>query len=159
MDILFNIGSNGRLITSYEKRDDLNFAITNASHLCTIAPFSSAYLVYISHLIRYASACYAYQNFLSKINHWKNALLLHGYDRSRWKTSFRKFYGRYTAFAANANHHWAYVEWFNSYLLLEINLVYLISTKGSRRVWPVRKGRLTRPPMATCSALEFIYAF
>ena len=64
LDILLNIDSNGRLTTSlYDKRDDFDFAIVNFPFLCSNIPLSSSYGVYISKLIRYAGACFAYEDF------------------------------------------------------------------------------------------------
>ena len=52
IDILLNIDSNDRLITTIcDKRDDFDFAIVNFPFLCSNIhlPFSPAYGVYISH--------------------------------------------------------------------------------------------------------------
>ena len=96
VDILLNIDSNGRLTTtSYDKRDDFNFAIVNFPFLCSNIPLSPAYGVYISQLIRYARACYAYEDFLRRGQLLTKKLMLQGYNESRLKSSFRKFYGRY----------------------------------------------------------------
>jgi hypothetical protein len=46
------------------KRDDI--AVINFAFLCSNIPLSSAYGVYILQLIRYARACYAYENFLKR---------------------------------------------------------------------------------------------
>jgi hypothetical protein len=57
LDILLNIDSNGRLITTlYDKRDDFNFVIVNFPFLCCNIQLSIAYDIYISQLIRYARA-------------------------------------------------------------------------------------------------------
>ena len=94
LDILLNIDSNGRLITTLnDKRDD--FAIVNCPFLCSNIPLSPAYGVYISQLIRYARACYAYEDFLKRGQLLIKKLMLQGYNESRLKSSFRKFYGRY----------------------------------------------------------------
>ena len=96
LDILLNIDSNGRLTTTlYDKRDDFNFAIVNFPFLCSNIPLSPAYGVYISQLIRYARACYAYEDFLRRGQLLTKKLMLQGYNESRLKSSFRKFYGRY----------------------------------------------------------------
>ena len=96
LDILLNIDSNGRLTTTlYDKRDDFNFAIVNFPFLCSNIPLSPAYGVYISQLIRYARACYAYEDFLKRGQLLTKKLMLQGYNESRLKSSFRKFYGRY----------------------------------------------------------------
>jgi hypothetical protein len=62
-DISLNIDSNGRLTSPYDKRDDFNFAI-NFNFLCSNIPLSPAYGVFISQLIRYARACFTYEDFL-----------------------------------------------------------------------------------------------
>ena len=96
LDILLNIDSNGRLTTTlYDKRDDFNFAIINFPYLCSNIPLSPAYGVYISQLIRYARACHAYDNFLKRGRLLTRKLMLQGYNESRLKSSFRKFYCRY----------------------------------------------------------------
>ena len=44
LDILLNIDSNGRLTTtSYDKRDNFDFAIVNFPFLCSNVPLSPAY--------------------------------------------------------------------------------------------------------------------
>jgi hypothetical protein len=80
--------------TIYDKRDDFDFAIVNFPFLCSNIPLSPAYGVYISQLIRYAIACFAYENF----SKWGKLLtkksMLQVYNESRLKL-FHKFYGRY----------------------------------------------------------------
>jgi hypothetical protein len=93
--ILLNIDSNGRLTTSlYDKRDDFNFAIVNFPFLCTCSniPLSPAYGVYISQLIRNSMFCVW---GLLKTRQLTKKFMLQGYNESRLKSSFRKFYGRY----------------------------------------------------------------
>jgi hypothetical protein len=69
LDISFNFDSNGRLTTSlYDKRDDFDFAIVNFPSLCSNIPLSPAYDVYISQLIRYTRACFAYEDFSKRGN-------------------------------------------------------------------------------------------
>ena len=93
LDILLNID---RLTTTlYDKRDDFNFAIVTFPFLCSNIPLSPAYGVYISQLIRDARACYAYEDFLRRGQLLTKKLMLQGYNDSRLKSSFRKFYGRY----------------------------------------------------------------
>jgi hypothetical protein len=61
---LLNIDSNDRLTTTlYDKRDDFDFAIVEFPFLCGNIPLSPAYGVYISQFIRYARACFAYEDF------------------------------------------------------------------------------------------------
>ena len=49
LEILLNIGSNGRLTTTlYDKRDDVDCAIANFPFLCSNVPLSPAYGVYVS---------------------------------------------------------------------------------------------------------------
>jgi hypothetical protein len=65
LHILLNIESNGRLTTSlYDKGDDFDFAIVDFPFLCSNISLSPAYGVYIVQLIRYARACFAYEDFL-----------------------------------------------------------------------------------------------
>jgi hypothetical protein len=68
-DILLNIDSNGRITTSqYDKRNACDFAI-NFPFLCSNIPFSPAYGVYISQLIRYARACLRMRTFQNDANY------------------------------------------------------------------------------------------
>ena len=86
----------GQLHTSmYDKRDDFNFLITNFSFLSSNIPTSPAYGVFISHLIRYATACSLYRYFILRATRISNKLLEQGYAKQRLKSSLRKFYGRY----------------------------------------------------------------
>ena len=58
LDLLLSIGRDRQLHTSiYDKRDDLNFHITNYPFLSSNIPSSLAYGVFISQLLRYARAC------------------------------------------------------------------------------------------------------
>jgi hypothetical protein len=96
LDILLSIDSHGRLTTSlYDKRDDFDFAIVNFPFLCSNIPLSPACGVYISQLIRYARAYFEYEDFSKRSKLLTNKLILQGYNESRLKSSFRKFYGRY----------------------------------------------------------------
>ena len=96
LDILLNIDSDGRLTTTlYDKRDDFDFAIVNFPFLCSNVPLSPAYGVYVSQLIRYARECHAYDDFLKRDQLLTKKLMMQGYNESRLKSSFRKFYGRY----------------------------------------------------------------
>ena len=72
-----------------------NFAIVNFPFLCSNVPLSPAYGVYISQLIRYPRACYAYEDFLKRGQRLTKKLMLQGYNESRLNSSFHKFYGRY----------------------------------------------------------------
>jgi hypothetical protein len=96
LDIFLNIDSSGRLTTSlYDKRDDFDFTIVNFPFLCSNVPHSPAYGVYISQLIRYARACFAYENFSKRGKLLTKKLMLQCYNESRLKSPFRKFYARY----------------------------------------------------------------
>ena len=72
-----------------------SFSIVNFPYLCSNIPSSPAYRVYVSQLIRYARACSAYDKFLNRGRLLTNKLLLQGFQQSRLKAAFRKFYGRY----------------------------------------------------------------
>ena len=53
--------SNGHLNTQlFDKRDDFNFYLTKFPFLRSNVPSSLAYSVFVSQLIRYASACSKY---------------------------------------------------------------------------------------------------
>ena len=56
---------------------------------------SPAYGVFISQLIRYASACSPYECFILRAFRLSNKLLGQGYVKERLKSSLRKFYGQY----------------------------------------------------------------
>ena len=56
--------------------------------------FSESSLNIPAQLIRYARACFAYEDF-SKRGKLLTNKMLQGYNESRLKSSFRKFYGRY----------------------------------------------------------------
>ena len=104
LDILLNIDCNGKLATSlYDERDDFDFAIVNFPFLCSNIPLSPTYGVYISQLIRYARACFAYEDFSKRGRLLTNKLMLQGYNESRLKSSFRKFYGRYNDLVCDYN--------------------------------------------------------
>ena len=79
----------------YDKRDDFNFHITNFPFLCNNSPYSPAYGVFISQLIRYARACSSYGCFILRATRLSNKLLEQGYVKEHLKSSLRKFYGRY----------------------------------------------------------------
>ena len=96
LDLLLSIESDGQLRTSlYDKRDDFNFHITNFPFLSSNIPFSPAYGVFISQLIRYARACSSYECFILRAAQLSSKLLRQGYVIERLKSSLRKFYGRY----------------------------------------------------------------
>ena len=96
LDFLLLIGRDGQLRNSlYDKRDDFNFHITNFPFLSSNIPFSPAYGVFISQLIRYARACSSYECFILRTMRLSNKLFGQGYVKERLKSSLRKFYGRY----------------------------------------------------------------
>jgi hypothetical protein len=96
LDSLLKIDSNGRLTTSqYDKRDDFEFAIVNFPFLCSNIPLSPAYGVYISQLMLYARACFAYEDFSKRGKLFTNKFMLQGYNESCLKSPFCKFCGRY----------------------------------------------------------------
>ena len=78
-----------------------DFAIVNFPFLCSNVPLSPAYGVCVSQLIRYARACHAYDDFLKRGQLLTKKLMMQGYNESRLKLSFRKFYGRYNDLACD----------------------------------------------------------
>ena len=96
LDLLLSIGRDGQLHTSnYDNRDDFNFHITNSPFLSSNIPTSTAYGVFISQLIRYVRACSSYWCLILSATRLSNKLLEQGYVKERFKSSLRKFYGRY----------------------------------------------------------------
>ena len=63
--------------------------------MCSNIPASPAYGVYISQLIRYASASINYSDFLKRHLRLRNRLLDQGYEKIRIIRSLRKFIFRY----------------------------------------------------------------
>ena len=124
----------------------------NFPFLCSNIPLSPAYGVYISQLIRYARACFAYEDFSKRGKLLTKKLMLQGYNESRLKSSFCKFFDRYNDLVCDYKLSLAHVlkDMFHTicYTVISIlalttgNPVYLISTKGARRVWPVSRGCL-----------------
>ena len=96
LDLLLSVGRDGQLCTYlYDKRDDLNYFIRNFPFLSSNIPYSPAYGVFISQLIRYARACSSYESFILRVVRLSNKLLGKEYVKDRLKSSLRKFYGRY----------------------------------------------------------------
>ena len=96
LDVLLSIGRDGQLYTSiYDKRDDYIFNITNFPFLSSNIPTSPAYGAFLSQLIRYVRACSSYRYFIRRATRLSNKLLEQGYVNERFKSSLRKFYGRY----------------------------------------------------------------
>ena len=94
--LLLSIGSDCQLRTSlYDKRDDFNFHITNFPFLSSNIPFSPAYGVFISQVIRYARAFSSYECFILRAARFSSKLLGQGYVRERFISSLRKFSCRY----------------------------------------------------------------
>jgi hypothetical protein len=72
--------------TQYDKREDFDFAIVNFPFLCSNIPLSPAYGVYISQLIQYAEACFAYEGFSQQGKLLTDNLMLQGYNESHLKS-------------------------------------------------------------------------
>ena len=96
LDLLLSIGRDGQLYTSiYDKREDLNFHITNFPFLSSNISSLPTYCVFISQLIRHARAFSSYECFILRTRWLSSKLLKQGYLVERLKSSFRKFYGQY----------------------------------------------------------------
>ena len=82
-----SVGRDGQLHTSlYDKRDDLNFHITNFPFLSSNIPSSPAYGVFFfSQLIRYASSSSSYECFILRAVRLSNKLLGQGYVKGMFK--------------------------------------------------------------------------
>jgi hypothetical protein len=95
-DILLKLDVNGKLSTQfYNTRGGFIFSIVNFPFLCSNIPTSPAYGVYLSQLIRYASACSTYDQFLIRGSLLTNKLMSHGFLPSRLQAALCKFYCRY----------------------------------------------------------------
>jgi hypothetical protein len=101
LDILLNIDSSGRLTTTiYDKRDDFD----NLSTFLFYAVIYNFHLlmVYISQLVRYTRACFAYVNFSKRGKLQTKKSMLQGYNESRLISTVAIM----TLFAIT-NHHWS----------------------------------------------------
>ena len=67
--------------------------------ICSIkkfyGPFSPAYGVYVSQLIRYATASSLYEDFLSRGKLLSEKLMNHGYIQCMLVQTIKQFYGRH----------------------------------------------------------------
>ena len=96
LDLLLSIGRDRQLRTSiYDKRDYFNFNFTHFPFLSSNIPSSPVYGVFISQLIRCALVCSSYEYLSLRGGRLSSKLLKQGYLVERFKSSFRKFYGRY----------------------------------------------------------------
>jgi hypothetical protein len=76
LDISLKLDTNSKITTQlYDKRDDFNFSIVNFPYLYSNIPYSPAYGVYISQLIRYARACSTCDQFLVRGSLLTNKLM------------------------------------------------------------------------------------
>jgi hypothetical protein len=84
---------NGKLTTIiHDISDGFDFGIVIALFFYVIIyHFHFSYGVYISQLIRYARACFAYEDFSKWGKLLTNKVTLQGYNESCLKLSFRKF--------------------------------------------------------------------
>jgi hypothetical protein len=57
--------------------------------------------VEIYQFYRYSRACFAYKDFSKRGKLLIDKLMLHGFNKSRLKSSFRKLHGRYIALVCN----------------------------------------------------------
>jgi hypothetical protein len=92
---LFKRSNKANCLKIYDKRDDFNFKIIYFPNMCSNIPASPTYGVYISQLIRYASASSNYSEFLKRHLHLRNRLLDQGYSKIRLIRSLKKFIFRY----------------------------------------------------------------
>ena len=96
LDLHLEFDTSGHLSTKiYDKRDDFNFKIINFPNLDSNIPFSPAYGVYMSQLIRYARACTNFDDFLARQIYLRERLLSQGYKKIRLIFTLKKFFFRY----------------------------------------------------------------
>jgi hypothetical protein len=112
-------------------------------------------MVYVSQLIRYTRSCITYEDFSNWGKLLTKDLMLQGYNESLLKSSFRKFWGGYIDLVCDITYYHWLICWmicFTFFVRLSFPYllwwrvipypIYLILTKGSRRVWPVSRGCL-----------------
>jgi hypothetical protein len=98
VDILLNVDFNGRLTTLYDKLDDFDFAIVNLPFLYSNIQLSQAYAVYITISPSWFDTqelVFRMMTFSKRGKLLTKKLMLQGYNESRLKSSFCKFYCRY----------------------------------------------------------------
>ena len=78
-------------------RDDYSFDIVNFPFLDSNIPSGPAYGVYISQLIRYACACYSYDDFCDRHRVLFIRLTSQGYNVKKLRRCFIKFCKDYEA--------------------------------------------------------------
>ena len=79
----------------YDKRDDFDFEIVNIPFLDCDVPPSTSYGVYISQVIRFASAPSYVADFNTRNKLLTQKLLKQGYRYHNLRKTFSKFYRRY----------------------------------------------------------------
>ena len=83
----------------------------NFPFLSSNVPSSPAYGIFISQLIRYARACSSYECFILRAARLSSKLLGQGYVMERFKSSLRKFYGRYGDLIGHYEVSLSHVTW------------------------------------------------
>ena len=97
LDLLFTQDKSNNITTKlYDKRDAFGFYIVNFPFMSSNIPSAPVYGVYASQLIRYASCCSNYSDFLSRHRALVIRLLSQGYKVNRLSNTFKKFYSRQT---------------------------------------------------------------
>jgi hypothetical protein len=122
--------------------------------LCSNIPLSPAYGVYISQLIRYARAFFAYEDFPKRDKLLTKKLVLQGYNESRLKLSFRKFCDRYNDLVYNYMYKLSLAHMLNDLLhtIWQTVIFILALTTGN----PVYLFRLWAYEGATCQQMMLI---
>ena len=94
LDLLFIRDKNNNITTKlYDRPDAFGFHIVNFPFMSSNIPSAP---VYASQLIRYASYCSNYSDFLSHHRALVARLLSLGYKVNCLSNTFKKFYGRHT---------------------------------------------------------------
>ena len=94
LNLLLSIWGDGQLQTLiYDKRDVFISHVTKFPFLRSNILSSTAYVIFISQLIRIARACSSYERFNLRARRLSSKLLKRGYLLERLKSSFRKCYG------------------------------------------------------------------
>ena len=87
----------------YDKRDDFDFDIVNFPFLDGDVPYSTAYGVYISQLIRLARVCSHVADFIARNKSLTAKLLQQGYRYNKLRKTFSIFYRRHYELVSKFN--------------------------------------------------------
>ena len=80
---------------SYDKRNDFDFVISNYPHLNGNIPYSAAYGVYMSQLVRFCDINSDAKSFSKDVKAMSKKFLNQGFDKKGLSNTFSKFRTKY----------------------------------------------------------------